>query len=510
LTHSAPAFEIATGNDELKVRFDNTLKYSLASRLKNPNSVLIADVNMDDGDRNFGKRGLFSSRLDLLSEFDLTYRGAGFRASGAAWYDYFYNHKNHNDSPATNNSLSVPYDEFTEATRDLHGRKAELLDAFVFGRTNVRDMLLTGRLGKYTLLYGESLFFGNNGIAAAQAPLDIVKLLSVPNTQFKELMRPVPQVSAELQINPELSIGGYYQFRWEKDRLPAVGSYFSGVDILDVGGEQFLLGPGLALGRTVDSEARNSGQGGLQFRYRPDGHDAEYGFYAVQYNAKSPITLLDFANGTYNLFYPERIKSFGASVSTNIQRVNVGVEVSVRTNMPLVPEAGGVQSPTGYPEGKTFHAQASWIALLHASPLWEGGSFLGEVAYHRIISVTSNEAALDRNGTRSASALRFVFTPQYYQVFNGVDIGIPIGLGYGLHGRSLVLNPGFSVEHGGDLSIGINGDYQKVWRFSLIYTTFLGKARGVLTPPNSPAPTYSYQQNLKDRDFISLSIQRTF
>ncbi|MCD6675209.1 MAG: DUF1302 domain-containing protein [Burkholderiaceae bacterium] len=507
---SASGFEIATGNEELKLRFDNTLKYSLAARLKSPSPALVADVNMDDGDRNFRNRGLFSNRIDLLSEFDLTYRGAGFRISGAAWYDRFYNRRNDNDSPGTNNSVSVPFDEFTKATRDLHGRKAELLDAFVFGRTQVGDMLLTGRLGKYTLLYGESLFFGNNGIAAAQAPLDIVKLLSVPNTQFKELMRPVPQISGELQINPEFSVGGYYQFRWEKDRLPAVGSYFSGVDILDVGGERFLLGPGLALGRTVDTEAANSGQGGLQLRYRPDGHDAEYGFYAVQYHAKSPITLLDFANGNYSLFYPEDIKSIGASLSTNIQRTNVGVEVSFRTNMPLVPQAGSVQSSTGYPVGKTFHAQASWIALLHASPLWEGGTFLGEVAYHRIISVNSNEAALDRNGTRSASALRFVFTPQYYQVLNGVDIGIPIGLGYGLHGRSLVLNPGFSVEHGGDLSIGINGDYQKVWRFSLIYTTFLGKARGVLTPPNSPAPTYSYQQNLKDRDFISLSIQRTF
>lgn len=506
----ASAFQITTDNEDLKIRFDNTLKYSAAARLKSPNSVLVTDVNMDDGDRNFSKRGLISNRLDLLSEFDLTYRKVGFRVTGAAWYDEFYNRRNHNDSPGTNNAVSVPYNKFTKATRDLHGRKAEILDAFVFGRTEVGDMLLSGRLGQYTLLYGESLFFGNNGIAAAQAPLDIVKLLSVPNTQFKELMRPVPQISAQLQINPRLSVGGYYQFRWEKDRLPAVGSYFSGVDILDEGGERFLLGPGVALDRASDTKAGNSRQGGLQLRYRPDAYDAEFGFYAVQFNAKSPVTLLDFPNGTYNLIYPERIKAVGASISTSIKRVNVGAEVSVRSNMPLVPQAGSVQSATDNPVGRTFHAQVSWIALLHASPFWQGGTFLGEVAYHRILSVSSNEAALDSNGTRSASALRFVFTPQYFQVLSGVDIGIPIGLGYGLHGRSLVQNPGFSVEHGGDLSIGINGDYHKTWRFSLNYTRFLGKTRGVLTPPNSSAPSYSYQQNLKDRDFISLSVMRTF
>jgi len=224
----AQAFEVATGNDELKIRWDNTVKYSTGMRLKEPSSKLTADANQDDGNRNFDKGSLISNRFDLLSEFDLTYRNMGFRVSGAAWYDDVYNRDNDHDSPFTVNSASVVNNKFTKATRDLHGRKAELLDYFVFGKAEVGDSLVNLRLGSHTLLYGESLFFGGNGIAAAQAPIDFVKLLSVPNTQFKELMRPIPQVSAQIQLNSTLSVGGYYQFSWDADRLPAAGSYFSG------------------------------------------------------------------------------------------------------------------------------------------------------------------------------------------------------------------------------------------------------------------------------------------
>lgn len=510
LASNAHAFEVPTEDEDLKIRFDNTVKYSLATRLKSPSAVLTADANQDDGNRNFKKGSIIGNRLDLLSEFDVRYRDVGLRLSAAGWHDAAYSGRNNNDSPFTNNSASVAYNEFAPGTKAIHRNKLELLDALVFGKAEVGGMLLTGRLGRHTLLYGESLFFGGNGIAAAQAPLDIVKLLSVPNTQFKEMMRPVPQASAQLQINSNLSVGGYYQFQWERDRVPAAGSYFSGVDILDDGGERFLLGPGLALARRADRDARDSGQWGLQARYRPEGRDVEFGAYAVRYHSKSPVVWLDMPAGQYSMLYHEGIRSVGLSASTTVGDVNVGAELSARSNMPLVPVAGSTMTPGGYPVGNTVHAQASWIALLHASPLWQGGTFMGEVAYHRITSVARNEAMLDPNGTRSAAALRLIFTPQYYQVFDGIDIGVPIGLGYGISGRSLVLHPGFPAKGNGDFSIGISGDYRKVWKFSLSYTTFFGKADNALTPPNSPTPAYSYKQNLKDRDYLSLSFQRTF
>ncbi|WP_442975101.1 DUF1302 domain-containing protein, partial [Salmonella enterica] len=156
---------------------------------------------------------------------DVTYRQFGARLSGAAWYDTIYNRHNDNDSPATVNSASVGPNEFTDATRKLHGRRAELLDAFVFGKFDLGGSPLTVRLGSHTVVYGESLFFGSNGIANAQGPVDIVKLVTVPGSQFKEILRPVNQVSGQYQATETVSLGAYYQFEWRKTRIPAAGSY---------------------------------------------------------------------------------------------------------------------------------------------------------------------------------------------------------------------------------------------------------------------------------------------
>ena len=54
-----------------------------------------------------------------------------------------------------------------KSLRTLHGRKAEILDAFLFGATDVGTARVSGRLGRHTVLWGESLFFGNNAIAGA-------------------------------------------------------------------------------------------------------------------------------------------------------------------------------------------------------------------------------------------------------------------------------------------------------------------------------------------------------
>ena len=147
------AAPIDLGNPDVELRWDNTVKYSAGVRVKSRSDTLVgfapppADggaypgaLNGDDGDRNFKKGGLTSNRLDLLSELDLVYRkDLGLRVSAAGWYDAVYNKANSNDSAISNNSISVPSNEFTDATRKLHGRKAEVLDAFVFGATDVGD-----------------------------------------------------------------------------------------------------------------------------------------------------------------------------------------------------------------------------------------------------------------------------------------------------------------------------------------------------------------------------------
>jgi hypothetical protein len=124
-----------------------------------------------------------------------------------------------------------------------------------------------------------------------------------------------------------------------------------------------------------------------------------------------------------------------------------------------------------------------------------------------VTGVTRNRESLDPNTTRDAAAIRFLFSPQYFQVYPGVDLTVPIGVGYGLIGRSAVSNFGGLPEHGGDASIGLSADIKKQWKAALNYTRYYGPTGSVLRPDNS---ALSFDQVMKDRSFISFALQTAF
>ena len=522
---SASALEFDTGNPDLKIRWDNTIKYSAAYRLHNPDSVLIVDANTDDGDRNFHK-GLISNRVDLLSELDVAYKDSGLRISGASWYDSIYNRSNGNNSPTTASQTSVSANEFTDTAKSLHGKNSELLDAFAYTRFDLGNSPVSIRAGRHTVLYGETLFFGGNGIAGGQAPFDVIKLLSVPGSQFKELLMPVKQVSTQLQINQNVTVGGYYQFEWRPNRLPAAGSYFAFNDYATPGAERFFA-PGsygaVWFDRVADKEAKNSGQGGLQLRFHPDSEFAEFGLYATRYHDKN-FNLYLFPTGgfpsigTYQRVFGEDISAYGASASSTIAGANVALEVSTRHNAPLVSDpvvafgAGNTADSAAYAVGNTAHINLSSIKVLNGTSLWNGGAVLAELAWNRRLSVTRNPTSLDPNVTRDAVAMRMLFSPEYYQVMPGIDLTVPVGLGYLINGRSSSdVTFGGGAEKGGDFSIGTTFDYRKIFKAGLNYVHFYGSAAPFITPNVAPTATVlPYQQTLKDRDFISFTIQSTF
>ena len=86
---------------------------------------------------------------------------------------------------------------------------------------------------------------------------------------------------------------------------------------------------------------------------------------------------------------------------------------------------------------------------------------------------------------------------------------MPVGFGYTPKGRSGALGPAFGADKGGDVSVGVNGRYEDVWFLSLNVTHYYGAAATIAT--NTAAGTvYTYKQALKDRDFASFSLRRTF
>lgn len=550
------AFEVQTENSDVKFRWDNTVKYSSALRLKSADAALMSNPNTDDGDHNF-KKGLISSRLDLLSEIDVSYRDIGARVSGAAWYDSIYERNNGNPGFAGGafpNQTSVASNQFTAATKKIHGSNAEFLDAFVYGKLDLGKQRVAVRAGKYAQQWGESLFLGANAIAGGMGPVDVVKLTSVPNTQFKEAIRPVQQISGQVQLTSDISIGAYYQYRWQPNRLPAVGSYFSQIDIVPDGGEQLLLaGPGSIFAanapRLDDQRARNSGQGGFQFRYRAD--ETDYGLYLIRFHNKNfqsvtniglvpttipaaacsaalhaqgiPIGTACFLAGgptSYRLAYHEGINAFGGSASHAFDGVNLAIEASIRNNQDLastgavdlsalgVGAAANNSGNPAYATGNTAHVNISGIWSFQPNALFRESTFTGEIAWNRVLHIARNPSAVDPLATRDATAFRGVFTPAFRQVLPGLDLELPIGLGFSPKGsRSMALGSGaLPPDGGGDISIGVETTYLNVWKAGLNYTHFFGSEGTFLNAANG----YSYKQSLHDRDFVSFSIRTTF
>lgn len=556
LATGAHAFEIDTGNPDWTVRWDNSVRLSTKFRTESADPTLKDSfrqiptgapppapasfsfpqaLNFNAGDQNFQDKGLVSARVDLLSEFDAIWRrDFGLRLSAAAWYD----DKLHRKSKADNDPTigQSPFDEFPTRTRKIAGEKAELLDAFVFGGWRLDNgMKLTARLGRHALQYGESLFFGDNGIARAQGPVDIDKLLASPNAQFKEIVRPVPQLSAQLQITPEVSFGGYVQFRWEEDRLSPAGSYFSTANI-PWGSQQpefvnipagtpisgsYVLTPG------TDQKPKNSGQFGLQLKWRLD--ETDLGLYAARYHDKagqlygnldptgtpSPFGTLP---GRWFYQFPENVKTFGVSASHSFGDFNVAAEASVRDDVPLwstnMLYPGSFGAPQPRPAlGRTAHLNLSTLATFGPSFIARESSLVAEVAWNRVLSKDDPDHSLDEGRTRDATALQFIFTPSYRQALAGLDLSVPVGLRYVVDGNSAVTGAGWGAKGTGSANFGVEGSYLGVWQFALTYTHYIGKA--VPFVDYAPLLTgghaiFGQGNQLADRNYLALSLRRTF
>ncbi|SDP36039.1 Protein of unknown function [Rhodoferax sp. OV413] len=537
---SAQAFELDSGNPDTKIRLDFTPKFSTAYRMKDASPGLISPatdggvVNENDGDTNFRKKGIVSTRMDLLTEFDVTHGNYGLRISHSAWYDSKYlGHSNNDGSNGVNNFASQPSNEFLPFTRSQHGRNDEFLDAFVFAKGNLGEMPASIRVGKHALQYGESLFFGQNGIANAQGPVDIAKISSVPNWQFKEVLLPVEQISGTLQLTDGVTLGGYYQLKWRPSKLPGVGSYFSNQDYIN--GGRVYLGPGTVLNtdNSKDQTPGNSGQFGAQLRWSPAGSAFEYGFYAARYNEKTPaVPVFDLINGNVHKVYAEGIKTVGASVTSSVGPLNWALEGSLRADAPLagdpavlLPAFLGVGGPaadcSGSPSnpcfaiGKTAHINLSGIYVLTKGPLWDGGSIVSELAWNRTLSVTKNPSTrgnggLDPNTTRDAAAFRMIFEPQYFQVLPGLDLSVPLGLGYNFAGRSsAIMNYAGGASKAGDYTVGVKAKYRD-WNLGLSYTAFFGSQNTFTVVDPAGSRMLSYGQTMKDRNYLALNISRTF
>jgi hypothetical protein len=544
LSGTAGAFDIPTGNEDVELRWDNTVRYTLADRLKGQNSSIINSKNINDGDRNFDV-GIVSNRLDILSESDIVYKkDFGVRLSGALWYDQTYNDSLDNTSAATSNHLvnGVPTPGFSSnADRYYAGPSGELLDAFAFGKFTIADIPINVKAGRHTVVWGESMFSngGTHGISYGQSAIDVSKALAQPGVEIKELYRPRNQVSMQAQPTKELSIAAQYYLQWEANRMPDPGTYLSFADVLGNGSESLYAGPPThprAL-NGGDIEPDQAGDWGIATRWSPSWLEGTVGLYYRKFSDVSgqlhlnlgrvpfpgPPGSTGIAPTYYHWAYASDIDLYGISLNQQLGGISIGSELSYRKNMPLWSNAatiapGGTLPGSGDTfgaRGDTWHALVNFMNILSKSPLYDSATAIAEFTWNRLDHVTqrpdlfkgsSSYSGIDKV-TKDYVGGQILFSPTWFQVISGVDLSMPMSGGMGLVGNSAVTNGG--NKNSGSYSVGFSADIFQRYKASLAYAGFFGSLGSDPANPGQYIGNGS-QAALRDRDMITLTLKTTF
>jgi hypothetical protein len=356
-------------------------------------------LQADDGNLNFDKHDIVSMALKGTHELSLQFPQDWRALVRGTWlYDFRADH-----------TRRTP---LTDDAKDIAVHNIELLDAWVSKDFDVAGRPAKVRAGNQVISWGEDIFiYGGVNIVNA---IDL-RRAHVPGTQLKEIFRPAPMVSFNVGATDNLSIEGFYQFRWNAFRFDPVGTFFSVADVVgkgqqhafvpssllpgppgtvgDVGtisngaiipaGQRFTLDDLFAIGTVVpkldDRTPPNSGQFGIAARYKSPGSAAEWGFYYVRYHDKIPF--VSFVNDPaiianpfglgYFVDYGKDRDLFGVSVNTKLGDWAIGAEVSYRPRDgvgidPTVPLSGPYAAFSGPGVYRGFVDERKWQAHVTA------------------------------------------------------------------------------------------------------------------------------------------------
>ncbi|MRK19809.1 DUF1302 domain-containing protein [Pseudomonas sp. JG-B] len=527
------AMEFDVGNPDLRLRWDNTVRYNLGFRMEDQDEKIMNNPNFDESDGKFDKGDIVTNRLDLLTELDLSYRqDFGGRVSAAGWYDDAY-HSPSVESNVRGFSTSYNQDRYSsEVERYTNGPSGEILDAFLWTNFSLGATPVNLKAGRHAVFWGEGLLFGAHAVSYSQAPTDAVKAVTSPGIETKEVFLPIGQVSAKAQVTDSLSVAAQYFYEWDNTRFPYGGTFFGAADPFFEGPDRLPVAPGFNLNHVSSKRGRDGENWGLMAKLNVESIETTFGAYYRQFDDYQPwlSPQINLASREYRLVYPRDVKLYGLSFSRAIATVAVGAELSYRKDGALNATGVSLLDDEG-PRGDTIHFVANAVYGVPRNFIADNATLVAEFAYSHLDKVTSHEELYKGEGfagctdlrtpripasgnksdgcsTRDYYAIAVNYTPQYVEILPSWTLDVPFTVNYGLDGNAA--SAGGGAEGALSWSVGAKMTYRQEHEFTVRYADTSAQEKNVLNANGDRMVNGNGNVGGTDRGWLTFTYKTSF
>jgi len=543
----AGAMQFKAGDADIS--FDTTVSASAAIRTSGRKCMYISIANpqgcaddgltdnYDDGNLNYDQWDVFSAPLSGISELEVKIDDFGLFMRGSYFFDAIQSDRD-----------STRRTDLTDAAVSRVGRRARLLDAYVYGDVDVAGLPVNFRLGNQVLNWGESIFYGG-GIAETNA-FDVTKLRGA-GAEIKQAYLPAPMAVVRFAPVPNLDVSAYYQFRWNETELDPIGTFFSLEDAVGPGAVGLFYGPALlgvgdpaasgisaedqfnvfftGIPLVADDRPSNSGQWGVSALYFSDMLQTELGLYYMRYHQKVPVVgasaqcygggPLDCYPASYYRNYVPDQDLFGASASFVWQDISFGLDIAYQPDyaVPLADPFTAAALDASAADPVTFlgaggsegfvrenRTQTIFNGIYSAGPTaplfgraiqalgMDDVTFIGEMAWTHFDSKPAGTF-----GDTNAVGFIADITGSYQGIFGTPWVLYPgIAFRYDITGTALdYAMMDTHIDDRKQVTLRLTADYQSTWNVGVAYTNNFGGG---------------YTNFATDRDFATLTVSYAF